>query len=73
MKIVKAGKANANGCYGEFRFYCLSCECEWWANRDEKEVIITPPFMPFDVYCKCPSCGHSSSFRNTQKYMKNKE
>lgn len=53
MTIIKEGRSEKRS-KGEFSFKCKNCYCEWEAER--KEVNFTPPFLPYDVYMKCPNC-----------------
>ena len=55
MVITKAGKSSE--AKGEFKFVCKKCECEWCADRSDKELHISPPCVPFFTYMKCPNCG----------------
>ena len=54
MVITKLG--DVNKAHGEFHFRCHHCRCEWLANRGDKGLGISPPFMEFFVYMKCPNC-----------------
>lgn len=72
MRVVKAGKFRTYET-GEFFFHCSNCECEWWANRTDKSVFIAPPGWPFDVYCDCPNCEETSSYKYSIKFMKKGE
>lgn len=52
MIITKQGDSQKSK--GEFSFSCKNCGCEWTAER--KEVKITPPCLPYEVYMDCPNC-----------------
>lgn len=54
MVITKLG--DVSKAHGEFHFRCHRCGCEWWASRGDKGLGISPPFMEFFVYMKCPNC-----------------
>ena len=41
----------------EFHFQCKHCHAEWYADRTD--VKITPPFVEYAVYMKCPCCGEN--------------
>jgi hypothetical protein len=69
MRVVKAGKSQYRR-IGEFFFYCSVCECEWKADRGDRDVSITPPCLPFDVYCKCPCCGRRASYKDSIRFHK---
>lgn len=68
MRILKTGKFQTYEA-GEFFFHCSNCECEWWANRTDKNVFIAPPGWPFDVYCKCPNCNNRSSYKDSMEFF----
>ena len=54
MNIVKLG--NYQNTKGEFHFICEKCECEWYADRGDKGLGISPPCFEFYAYMKCPTC-----------------
>lgn len=54
MHITKLG--NPQKGRGEFLFRCKKCGCEWYADRSDKELKISPPCCEFYVYMNCPSC-----------------
>lgn len=54
MVIIKSGEPNK--AHGEFYFRCNYCKCEWAASRGDKGLGISPPFVEFFVYMKCPNC-----------------
>ena len=54
MNIIKPGNPQR---VGEFRFTCRNCECEWYANRGDNGLKISPPCCEFYAYMRCPNCG----------------
>lgn len=59
MTIIKAGKASKQE-RGEFFFRCEKCGCEWYADRGDKGLKISPPCVEFYTYMSCPNCGHQT-------------
>lgn len=55
MNIVKLG--NVQNRPGEFHFVCEKCGCEWYADRGDNGLKISPPCCKYYAYMKCPSCG----------------
>ena len=62
MKIVNAGDVNYSE-KGEFHFKCARCGCEWYANREDPELHISPPCVEFFTYMACPNCGKTTHDR----------
>jgi len=56
MKIIKLGTPQDNK-IGEFHFICKKCGTEWYADRGDKELKISPPCCEFYTYMNCPNCG----------------
>lgn len=54
MNIVRLGKPQNK--QGEFHFICDECGCEWYANRGDSGLKISPPCCEFYAYMKCPNC-----------------
>lgn len=52
MFIINSGNPEKSA--SSFHFSCDNCGCEWMAER--KEVKITPPCLPYEVYMRCPNC-----------------
>lgn len=55
MTIIKAGDSS-KAKKGEFFFHCKNCGCEWYANRGDEGLKISPPCFEFFTYMKCPNC-----------------
>ena len=55
MKIAKLGVSQKAA--GEFHFTCPNCGCEWYADRGDKGIKISPPCVEFFAYMKCPNCN----------------
>ena len=62
IRVIKTGYPMSTR-HGEFKFTCKSCGCEWEADRTDDELHISPPFLPFYTYMKCPNCGCSTNDR----------
>lgn len=62
MKIVNAGNKEFSS-RGEFHFKCKKCDCEWYADRTDKELHISPPMLSFYTYMNCPNCGRYTEDR----------
>ena len=58
MVIINTG--DVSKAKGEFNFKCKECGCEWYANRGDKGLRISPPYCEFFAYMKCPNCGETS-------------
>lgn len=63
MFIAKCGDPKKSA--APYRFSCDNCGCEWTAER--KEVNITPPCLPYEVYMKCPNCKQRVEAMNYEK------
>lgn len=61
MNIIKHGDINKRT--GEFRFKCKKCGCEWFADRGDNGLKISPPCVEFYAYMNCPDCGKCTTDR----------
>ena len=63
MQITKVGNLEFTK-KGEFFFHCKKCGCEWYADRGDKELHISPPICRFYTYMECPNCGEMTDDRD---------
>ena len=63
MKIIKSGDTNKSK-QGEFHFTCKHCGCEWYGDRSDEGLRISPPCMPFYTSMKCPNCDKTTYDRD---------
>jgi hypothetical protein len=54
MQIIKHG--NPQKTKDEFHFFCKNCGCEWYADRKDDGLRISPPGFAFLVCMECPNC-----------------
>ena len=59
MNIVKLGISLTER-KGEFHFNCKECGCEWFADRGDNGLKISPPCCEFFAYMDCPNCKTTS-------------
>lgn len=62
MHIVRLGIPQTAG-RGEFHFLCKKCGCEWYADRGDKGLKISPPCCEFYAYMDCPNCNSYTADR----------
>lgn len=63
MNIIKSGDVTKSK-NGEFHFTCKHCGCEWYADREDSELHISPPCVEFFTYMKCPNCNRTTYDRD---------
>lgn len=64
MNIIKSGDSTKSKT-GEFHFTCKHCGCEWYANRSDAELKISPLYSKISyAYMNCPNCDRITYDRN---------
>lgn len=65
MIILSVGDLKFRKHYsGEFLFKCKRCGCVWEADRGDKGLHISSPFLPFFATMECPYCGKKTDDRD---------
>ena len=69
MFVINSGDPKKSA--ASFQFLCNNCGCQWMAER--KEVSITPPCLPYEVYMNCPNCRKTVEAMTYEKLKAMKE